>query len=99
MRFPLAIEASAILLTSCASVSVSDTRAYGRVHDVSVADIHAAIDADRQHTAEKIYEIEVVSADEMRLYHEPRTDAKASYDVIRRVHGKWRFIVAPVIVG
>ena len=99
MRLAHVMLACTALVSGCASVTVGDARVYGRMHDVSTADIHAAIDADRAHTREKIYEIEVVSADEIRLYHERRTDAKASYDIIRRVHGKWRFIVSPVIVG
>ena len=53
---------------------VGDARAYGRIHDISVADIRAAIDADRAKHHDKIYEIEVVNADEVRLYLQRRVD-------------------------
>jgi hypothetical protein len=49
---------------------------------------------------ERIYEIEVVSADEMHLYYERRTDAKAQYGVLKRVKGTWRLLPrTSIIVG
>jgi hypothetical protein len=102
MRLAPPMLASAALLSACASAMIGDARAYGRIHDVSVADIHAAIDVDRRdsHYAIKtIYEIEVISADEIHLFHERRTDAKAEYDIMKRVRGTWRFIRSEIIVG
>jgi hypothetical protein len=78
---------------------VGDARAYGRLHDVSVADIQAALEAGGAKHHDKIYEIEIVSADEIRLYLQPRVDPTGVYDIIRRVNGKWRFVFREVIVG
>src|SRR5947208_13372233 len=102
MRLAPLMLASAALLSACAPVMIGDARAYGRVHDVSVADIHAAIDVDRresQYAIKTIYEIEVISANEIHLFHERRTDAKAEYDIMKRVRAKWRFIRSEIIVG
>jgi hypothetical protein len=79
-------------------MKIDDTRVYGRVHDVSLADIHAAIAEDRLHSKDKIYEIEIVSRDEIHLYHKHRW-AKANYDIVKRVGRTWRFVSATVIVG
>jgi len=102
MRFAPLMLASAALLSACTSVMIGDARAYGRIHDVSVAEIHAAIAVDQRdsHYADKkVYEIEVISADEIHLFHERRTDARAEYDIMKRVNGKWRFIRSEIIVG
>ncbi len=80
-------------MTSCATVMLGETRVYGRIQDVSMADVQAAVDADRVHTSEKIYEIEVLSASEMHLYHEHRADT-LNYDIVKRVAGRWKFIEA-----
>jgi hypothetical protein len=77
---------------------IGETRVYGRLHDVSMADVRAAIDADRLHTKDKIYEIEAVSSNEMHLYHERRSNT-LNYDIVKRVGGKWKFIEATAIVS
>jgi hypothetical protein len=102
MRLAPLMLASAAFLSACASVMIGDARAYGRIRDVSIADIHAAIDVDHResHYADKkVYEIKVISADEIHLFHERRTDAKAEYDIMKRINGKWRFIRSEIIVG
>jgi hypothetical protein len=80
-------------------MTIDDARAYGRVGDVSANEIRAAIAADRLHTTDKIYEIEVVSSNEIHVYHEQRTDALVNYDIVKRVGDRWRFIVVTVFVG
>ena len=65
----------------------------GRRHDVSLADIHAALAADKtpwDRGPHKTYEIEVVSADEMHLYRTPRDDYEV-YDIMKRNKGHWEF--------
>ena len=77
--------------TSC--LVVGDARVTGRRHDVSLADIHAALAADKapwDRGPHKTHEIEVVSADEMHLYRTPRDDYKV-YDIMKRNKGHWEF--------
>ncbi len=81
----------ACALFSCASLTVGDTRLSGQLKQVSVADIHSVIEADRPHSKGRIYEIEVVSSEEVHIYHDTRTRT-INYDVVRRVHGRWTFI-------
>jgi hypothetical protein len=91
----------AIALTSCATITVDGHRAYGHVHDVSVADIHAALTADRVQTTwwdKTVYDIEVLSSTEMRLYHRPSTE-NPSHDVLKRVGGTWRVVDTHVILN
>jgi|SRR5437588_8768101 len=89
-------------VSSCSEMMIGDARVYGRVGDVSRADIEAAIAADRAAFRQggfTVYEIQIANHDEIRIFHERRTNAKASYSVVRRVRGKWRFVYAPVTVG
>jgi hypothetical protein len=103
MRLPrgFAIAAVAYALASCAeqTVMIGDVRVYGLVREVSVADLNAAINADRAVNPGHIYAIEVWSSDYMRIYHEPASVAHASFDIMKRVGGKWRYCGTPVIVG
>jgi hypothetical protein len=89
--FPLYIAVLSLFLVSCASVRIGDLRCSGRVNDVSVSDLHFAIEADRSHTSDKIYEIEVVSSREMHVYHDTRSRT-INYDIIKRVGGRWIFV-------
>ena|SRR5438552_8780155 len=88
-------------LTSCATATVDGHRVFGRVQDVSEADIRAAIAAEhRQSTwADKtIYDIQVVSRDEMYLFHQPSSE-NPSHDVLKRVYGKWHVVDTHVILN
>jgi hypothetical protein len=78
---------------------IGDLRVSGLVSEISVADVHAAIAADRAVTKERIFAIEVVSRDEVRIYHEPMYVPHATQDIVQRIRGKWRFIGTPVTLG
>ena len=68
---------------------IGDVPAYGRLRDISVPDIEAAIAVFRSMPGRsdwKVGEIEVVSQDEIRLYW---GQAGGSYDIMKRVRGKW----------
>jgi hypothetical protein len=91
----------ALLLVGCATVIVDGHRAYGRIHDVSEADIRAALAADRVQTSwsdKTVYDIQVLSSSEMRLYHRPSTE-NPSHDLLRRIGGKWRVVDTQVILN
>jgi hypothetical protein len=88
-------------LASCATVHVDGHDVFGRVHDVSDADIRAALAAEQRESSwvdKTIYHIEVVSRDEMRLFHQP-SRANRSHDVLKRVKGQWHVVDTHVIVG
>ena len=77
--------------TVCALLLVAGAATFGRVHEISVADIEAAVAA---YKAAHIYEdtsvaqIQVISHDEVRLYGDR---GPGPYVIMRRVHGKWRY--------
>jgi Zn-dependent alcohol dehydrogenase len=97
----LVIIAIGCALMSCAgqTTMIGDLRVSGVVSEISVGDVHAAIAADRAVTKERIFAVEVVSRDEMRIYHEPMFVPHANQDIVKRVRGKWRFIGTPVTLG
>jgi hypothetical protein len=80
-----------IALTSCAQAAPGEARVYGMVWAVSRGDLLAAV-ADYQASphpfGSQIHHIEVVSPSEMRFFGAPDY---ATYGVVRRVEGKWRF--------
>ena len=95
-----AFAAIAYALTSCAeTIKVDNVPVEGLVREVSAADVDAAIKADRAANPAPIYWIEVLSTDEMRIYHEPSTLNHPSFDTMQRKAGKWRYMGTPVIVG
>jgi hypothetical protein len=106
MRFSVVLPFALLLLalTSCVTVTpvtVDGHDVFGRVHDVSEADIRAAFAAvPRESTwANKtIYEIQVISSSEMHLFHQPVSE-NPSHDVMKRVGGKWHVVDTQVIVG
>ena len=78
-----------VALTSCATITVDGHRAFGRVNDVSAADIRSALAVDRAQTGwwdKTIYDIRVVNSSELWLYHRPSTE-NPSHDVLKRVGG------------
>ena len=83
---------TALLLASCASYG--DATISGRRQDVSEADIHAAIAADRATPraipGQKLREIEVVGPDEIHLYWEFSKREHPGYNILKRIHGQWR---------
>jgi hypothetical protein len=77
-------------MTSC--VMVGDAPVTGRVHDVSIADIHAAIAADIIHPRAQPLEIHVINRDEIDLYYIPRNgNEEVGHVIIKRVGGTWRY--------
>ena len=84
------------MTSSC--VMYGDVPVSGRRHDVTMADIHAAIDADyRPHGTPS--EIRVVNKDEIWLYYNPpdRRDIDIGHHVIKRIGGKWRYYTEVLI--
>ena len=79
------------VVTSCNTFRVAGAPTFGRVHDISVADIEAAVAAYKTaHVYEdtSVGQIEVISHDEVRLYGDV---GPCPYVTMRRVHGKWRY--------
>ena len=79
------------VLASCNTFRIAGAPTFGRVHEISVADIEAAVAA---YKAAHIYEdtsvaqIQVISHDEVRLYGDR---GPGPYVIMRRVYGKWRY--------
>src|SRR5205807_1989370 len=83
----------AFLIASCATETFEGIPVYGRVHDVSPADLRTAVALVRSPgTAyRQIYAIEVVSSSEIYLYHAPYSPSVGEYNLVQRIRGKWRF--------
>src|SRR6266508_4391177 len=87
----LVAPAIAIVLASCSTpFRVAGIRTFGRIQDIPVADIEAAVSAYRGLKGalhERIAEIEVIGHDEGRIYQDP---APSSFISMVRVKGKWQ---------
>ena len=86
----LCIAVLASIAISCSSVMVGAIPAHGKLRDISVSDINAALVAFHAMPGRsnwKVGEIEVIGHDEIRLYWD---QAGGSYDTMKRVRGKWR---------
>jgi hypothetical protein len=88
----------ASVLASCANMMVGDIRVYGwALNRVTRADVEAAIRADQaesKHNSphnDPITEVDVVSRDEIDIYHGPRLESPWFHCIIKRVDGKWRY--------
>jgi len=86
----------ASMLASCTSMMVGDIRAYGwALNRVTRADVEAAIRADEaepKHNTphnDPITEVDVVSRDEIHVYHGPRLESPWFHCIIKRSKGKW----------
>jgi hypothetical protein len=82
---------TAAVLASCNTFRVAGAATFGRVHEISVADIEAAIAAYKAaHICEdtSVAQIQVISHDEVRLYGDR---GPGPYVIMPRVHGKWRY--------
>jgi hypothetical protein len=85
---------AALLLSSCATETFEGIPLYGRVHEVSAADLHTAIALIRYkpHTAyRQIYAIEATSSNDIHLYHAPYDGKVGLYNRVERIGGKWQF--------
>jgi hypothetical protein len=90
MRYIASSALALLLLSSCASQNIEGARVYGRIHSVTPADIHAAMEADRKiNRDERIYEVDVISKDEMHVYHDRRLEGSWNHSIIRRIKGHW----------
>jgi predicted small secreted protein len=94
----IALAAVASTLASCASMRIGDIRVYGwALNRVTRADIEAAIRADEAEQKrnsphnDPISEVDVVSRDEIHIYHGPRVEGVWFHCIIKRVNGKWRY--------
>jgi hypothetical protein len=93
-RAALAFTAAAFLVSSCATQRFEGIPLYGRVHDVSPADLRTAIALVRYkpNTAyRQIYAIDVASSNDIHLYHAPYDGKVGLYNRVERIGGKWRF--------
>jgi len=66
---------------------------HGRVDQVPKPELRAIIALDRSLTsgaARKIYLIDVMSSEEIHVYHTPRNPRWEEYQVYKRIAGKWR---------
>jgi hypothetical protein len=85
------LAALVIVLTSCtvSNFYVAGVPTFGRVQDVSVADIEAAISAYKQSLAvpEQVGPAEVISHDEIRIYQDSEC---RNFTSMVRVKGKWQ---------
>ena len=97
----VSIAAVGCALMSCAeqSMMIRDLRVSGLVSEISVPDVHAAIAADRAVTKDRVYAVDVISRDEVWIYHEPMSVRHPTRDVVKHIGGKWRFVMTPIIVG
>jgi hypothetical protein len=92
------LAAVASTLVSCASMRIGDIRVYGwALNRVTRADVERAIHADQaehKHSTphnDPITEVDVVSRDEIDIYHGRRLEGVWPHCVIRRVNGKWQY--------
>ena len=87
--FTFLAAAVAFSLSSCA-LTVGEVHAYGPVWLVTHEDIRATISADHgcsPMSQDKIAYIDIISRDEMHVYH---AFGISMYDDIRRVRGHWK---------
>jgi len=66
---------------------------YGHVENIPEATLRAVIVLDRSLLTgppRKIYLIEVVSREELHVYHTPRNPRWEEYQIYKRIAGEWR---------
>ena len=81
---------AALILASCNTFRVAGAPTFGRVNEVSVADIEAAVAAYRASLRDSdapVGQIEVLGRDEIRIYV---GEAGGGYTTMNRVKGNWR---------
>ena len=83
------IVAAVALASGCDTFRVAGMPTFGKVNDVAVSDIEAAVAAYRAefHTDYSGGQIEVLSHDKIRIY---AGLPGGSYVEVNRIHGKWR---------
>ena len=87
----LILIAASAVLTSCNTYRVEGAVTFGRVREVSEADIHAAIVAfHREYSDITPGQIEIISRDQIQIYWHRVGSGRSS--IIKRVGGRWRYI-------
>jgi hypothetical protein len=86
------IAAAVALASGCNTFRVAGAPTFGKVHEISIADIEAAISAYREdsranHWNPMVGQIQVLGHDSVRIYW---GEAGGGYTTMNRVHGKWR---------
>ena len=87
------IVATFVLAAGCNTFRVAGAPTFGKVHEISVVDIEAAVAAYGEytratyHAEPSVGQIQVLSHDSVRIYW---GRAGGSYTTFIRVHGKWR---------
>jgi hypothetical protein len=78
---------------------VGDNPATGRVRDVSIADIRAAIAADTISHGPPV-EMHVINSNEIHLYYIRRYgNEEVGHIIIKRVGGKWRYAGGVIVTS
>jgi hypothetical protein len=76
----------ALSLAACTTMRVAGAPVFGRVHEISVSDIEAAVAAYQKLHYRTVGTIQVIGHDEIRIYWK---EALSNYDTMKRVHGEW----------
>jgi len=85
----LALILAVPLLASSNTYRIAGAMTYGRIHDVSAAEIEAAVTAYRRNRADApVGQIQVVSSSEIRIYW---GDSTCCYSMMERKRDQWRF--------
>ena len=81
---------AASLLASCNTYRVAGAMTYGRIHDLSTAEVEAAVAAYRRSKPEAspVGQIQVVSSSEVRIYW---GDSSCCFSTAKRERGHWQF--------
>ena len=92
--FPV-LGVSALALAACSTLRVAGAPTFGRVHDIPVSDIEAAVAVYQKLHYRTVGTIQVISHDEIRIYWK---EALSNYDTMKRVHGRWMHPGGVVVV-
>jgi hypothetical protein len=85
--FLVAVVTAGFLSCTVSNFRVAGVPTFGRVQDVSVADIEGAISAYKGSSSEQVGPAEVISHDEIRIYQD--TECR-NFTSMVRVKGKWQ---------
>jgi len=99
MYLSLGFVAAVLLINSCVSLGPGEPRAYGFVWTVSQADMRAAIAASRSRSpSERITHLDVQGHDTIYVYIVGSMPPIPTYNEIRRISGKWRYVGGYMVV-
>jgi hypothetical protein len=92
--FPL-LGIAAFALAACTTFRVAGAPTFGRIHDMPVSEIEAAVAAYQKLHYRTVGNIQVISHDEIRIYWK---GALSNYDTMKRVDGRWVHLGGAVVV-